>query len=565
MTKQLSFLENKRQSISNWSLALGSLILFFLASLLVTTATSFFLGFSIGLSQFISSIIMALGLSFDMVNNIKIQGGSKSIGLRLFWIFLALVVVSITIEIPFYDISFDGQNYHQEGIIQLKDGWNPHTSGLPNSVNEYTRRFTGHFAKGSWYIDACFYAITGSIKASKASNILFIFSGILISLSILLKVTPIKVWQSTLIALILGFNPIWAYQTLSFYVDGQVSSTILILLATSVALYKGLFNRYLLYFIAGSSLIILSNLKFTGVVYVGIFVFGYTLLLFVKKRASEAVQAFIILTIFGIIGVFYVGYGTYVTNIISTGHPFYPLNQEDILSYQTPSNFKGASNISALFQSIFSESGQVQIESPSKFKIPFTFSINELKIFAREEPRTGGFGPLFSGAFLISIIVFLFVWLGEKKKPSLVLLLSWVILFVSVLVVPAAWWARYVPQFYFLVIFLGIWSFINTDIAWVKNILLGIFLILLLNITIIKSIYIGNNILKSIAINEQLKEWKGKSVLADFGIFQATRIRLIEKNIPFKETSRTLFNTECSESGTDMIGTYDSVKICVKR
>ena len=36
-----------------------------------------------------------------------------------------LVVVSAWISLAFYDVSFDGQAYQQEGVYQLAQGWNP--------------------------------------------------------------------------------------------------------------------------------------------------------------------------------------------------------------------------------------------------------------------------------------------------------------------------------------------------------------------------------------------------------------------------------------------------------
>ncbi|MBY0427009.1 MAG: hypothetical protein K2Q22_15345 [Cytophagales bacterium] len=558
-------LESNRLSIANWSMAFGSLILFFLASLLLTTATGFFLGIPIGWSQFISSLVMALGLSFDLVNNIKIDGGGKNVGLRLFGYLIVLIVVSLAVETPFYDISFDGQNYHQEGIIQLKEGWNPNIDPLPTGVDEYTRIFTGHFAKGSWYIDASLYAITGFVQSGKASNILYIVASLLFTLALILKITPLKVWQSMILVSILAFNPIWAYQYLSYYVDGQLSACILILIGAFAGLYLKIYNRYMLLFVAGCSIIIMSNLKFTGPVFSAILGLGFCTILAIKSRWKETIQTAILLLIFGVVAIGYAGYGTYVTNVLSHGHPFFPLNKEDILGYQTPANFKESPGVVALFQSVFSESGQIEVEKPSVYKIPLTFTLDELKIFAREEPRTGGFGPLFSGGFVLGAALFLYVFLIEKKRPSLELGLGWITLFVSVIVIPSAWWARYVPHFFLLVLLMGTWAYLSTNTRWVKLSLSAVFVVLFINTWVIKAIYTGNNVAKTLAINDQIRQLEGKTVWVDFGIFQATRMRFVENKIPFVETPRSNFYTVCQSPAQELVSSYGSVKLCIKK
>lgn len=570
MKNFFSSLEIKRESIANWSVAMGSLIIFFLVSLLVTVATSFFLGLTIGRAQFIASLIMVLGLSFDLVNNIKIQGGGKNIGLKLFgWVCL-LIVISIAIETPFYDISFDGQNYHQEGIIQLKEGWNPHITLLNSKVNPFTWMFTQHFAKGSWYIDASIYAITGFIQSAKASNILFIAASFLFVLVTLLKLTSLNLSIIVLFSFLFSFNPIWANQYLSFYVDGQVSSCILMLICSMCLLYKNYYNKYLLQLIIGSCILILSNLKFTGIIYSALFSASFCGLYILNKRYKEGIQHLIIFGIFGLIAILYVGFGTYVINTVKFGHPFYPIyGSENAFSQyfnvSIPITFIENNSIVSFIYSLFSVAGQIDTQAPAILKLPFSFSIEELKIFVREEPRTSGFGPWFSGSFILTLLALIIHIIFNKVKISKEILIIWAVLLCSVLIIPANWWARYVPQFYFLILSILLWIFVNKKPAQLDTFLKIIILSFCINTIVITGIYSYNNILKTVTINEQINSFKGKTIISDFSIFQATRMRFIEKGIPFEEAPKSLFNEKCAESAVDLKSAYSSVKICVKK
>lgn len=78
---------------------------------------------------------------------------------------LILLTSSLLLSAFFCDFSWDGQWYHQTGIILIAHDWNP--------LSEPMRDFTGsqfhcqlwlrHYAKGPWYAAAAIFATTGQI------------------------------------------------------------------------------------------------------------------------------------------------------------------------------------------------------------------------------------------------------------------------------------------------------------------------------------------------------------------------------------------------------------------
>src|SRR5471030_523289 len=52
-------------------------------------------------------------------------------------ILLAIIILSIVISSGFYDLSHDGQEYHQEAVYQMgHNHWDPFYTLLPTPVNE---------------------------------------------------------------------------------------------------------------------------------------------------------------------------------------------------------------------------------------------------------------------------------------------------------------------------------------------------------------------------------------------------------------------------------------------
>jgi len=86
---------------------------------------------------------------------------------------LAIFVVGTAFSAFYYDLSWDGQQYHQSGIYALAGDWN----ALANPLREFehsqsTELWVRHYAKGPWYFAAAIFDATGYVEWGKSINLL---------------------------------------------------------------------------------------------------------------------------------------------------------------------------------------------------------------------------------------------------------------------------------------------------------------------------------------------------------------------------------------------------------
>ena len=142
------------------------------------------------------------------------------------------------------------------------------------------------------------------------------------------------------------------------------------------------------------------------------------------------------------------------------GNPFYPLfgeNKEDIMTTNQPDYFKEKSPIEKYAISMFSKTENIS-ESSGKtatWKIPFTVSNEELDVIKTTDTRISGNGVLFSGIFILSILIICLTSYKIFKEHKEVFILCSIILGITILLIfflGESWWARYFPQTYFIVL-----------------------------------------------------------------------------------------------------------------
>ena len=98
-------------------------------------------------------------------------------------------------------------------------------------------------------------------------------------------------------------------------------------------------------------------------------------------------------------------------------------------------------------------------ETPRLFwKVPFTSHFD--MPFVAEDVRISGFGHLFSGIFLISL--FLSLFLLKKKKGGLI----FSAIYLTTLLNPICWWARFVPQLHLLPVFSSFQTSFNPHLIY---------------------------------------------------------------------------------------------------
>jgi len=120
--------------------------------------------------------------------------------------------------------------------------------------------------------------------------------------------------------------------------------------------------------------------------------------------------------------------------------------------HQTPANFRGRGPIHTLLLSVFSASSndfvaEGRTVGPGHLKAPFSVSRSELESFAGVDTKVSGWGPLFGGITVLTLIALGFlVRRRQPRGPFISLLIVLGAVTISVLLLPDHWNARYAPH-----------------------------------------------------------------------------------------------------------------------
>ncbi|MCS7463265.1 hypothetical protein N0M98_24380 [Paenibacillus doosanensis] len=439
----------------------------------------------------------------------------------------------------FYDLSYDGQAYHQETILHLADGWNP-VYDEPLNVPTGHSIWMNHYARASELAAAVLFKATGLIEHSKAINLLAIAASFLLSLAALLTLKPGHAVKAGVAALLLAMNPVSVYQAFSYYVDGLLSSMLVCMIALGCLIFAR--PGWLLLTAYTSAMVFAVNIKFTALAYAGVITIGLLVALYMSEQFGRLKQLFKIAAAGGLAAVLLVGYNPYVTNTITKGHPFYPLAGQDaidVVKNFTPRNLERMNRLETIAASYFAvTTGNSSEKLPTQTKLPFTVQPGELTALGDPDVAVSGFGPWFSGMLLLSLVV---LALAFRKSPGAAMAAIGVmaVLAVSVLVNPAAWWARYVPQLW-LVPVICLWlgfSLQGRRLLPAASWLLAT--VMLVNTAMVTGTYAYHQWDWNQKLRAQLAEVKGaseeKPVPAEFTYSWSNRERFEEWGIAFQE------------------------------
>jgi hypothetical protein len=531
------------------------------------------LGFLIGITiswwQFPAACAAALLINYYA--SIFLSGEkSKSGFLKNSVLIIVLLAASLFMAKSFYDVSFDGQWYHQETVYRLKQGFNPVYQNvavppdeqiIDNSNNwcmganaklqmnksvstipvNLKIQDINYFSKGAEIIYAAIYGLTNRIESGKAANIIMLIASFFLSLSLLYKFDNIGVKSKWLLAFILAFNPIAIKELLTFCVDGFAASALLCLLLTFCLLLRQ-HNRYH-YFLLACLLILIVNIKFTTLVYAGIYCIGFLLVLVIFKKTALIKKTLIagIGSVF--IGVFLCGFNPYVTNIFKKHNIFYGLDDTRAeIKRMTPTPFLPLNSFETLFLSVTAHQGW-DVANRSTVnqipKIPFTINKNDIIESTDVEPSISGFGPFFSGSMLVSLIIFFIALLYSRKTQAFKYAVAALLIVLStVLIISDSWWSRFVPQLWLVpVIILAMAEFISSKAN--KPLKIILYLSLLLNIAWSGLIFIFF-LFNTARINYQLQQLKAlhqpvNIEFCNYRCFKSNGVRFTEAGIPLTD------------------------------
>jgi len=437
------------------------LLLLFPVIYLTITELGFILSYSISFAHVPIAFFIALLGTYQL--NIKHNTTNTNYHWSLtlaVTIVLLIFTLSLFASISLIDTFYDSRAYHTKAIMALADGWNPlHTVSPCNWNSIYCNDvewILRHYPKAQWYLAAGIYKIFRNLDATKAFNAVFIILTLIVAWQFFNRLLPTRPIVTLIYTLALGITPVSMLQTFSNYIDGVLASafTIYVLFTLSYFLFE---ERKWIY---RSSLIMpyLINLKFTGLVYAGVFGVLPLLVFFYKRSLFK--HYLISNLIAGVISIGLFGFNPYVTNTMQFGHPFYPIFRDGVMYDVTNTTNSEFSNKNR-FEKFYYTSFAIQDDKTQQLiqVVPFT---QIAKSIISVDTRFSGFGSLFSGIFVIALIHLLILfgifiknlyYLNKNlagNRNSVLLKISWCILslatFATIFITPVGWYARLSPQ-----------------------------------------------------------------------------------------------------------------------
>lgn len=491
------------ENISKIILICGeSLALFFIACYLFSII-GFWINIPIIQYSFLLSFLIATIFGFFQLKQC----------IRDFWVYLLIVILCIAAPPAFtshyYDFGYDSNVFHEIMVISLSNGQNPILNpDIPylNQTHTYSSQLSPHIkgisdwvtskfireAKGYHILAAAFYSFTKDLQASKSITIIGSFMSIFLCFALfsyIFEQTPRYILG--LLSIVAGINSIVICSSLSFYVDGFLYASLLSLMALFGLYYVQKRIELLCIALAYSALLI--NIKSTAIIFVTLLYVTIGILYYLNrkdllKRNLYLIIPFIILCALCSYHPYIHNYIVY--NDISGGSIDEANNFNDI-----PNSWKTLSIPEKLILSLFSKAdvNPVALEY-SVIKIPL-LDISDAGIYSNDPPKVGGWGPLFSGILILSLLFFIWqiqkIIMFHKIQENSIIFLGFIgMIIITVLIFQLSWYARYVPQLALLPV-LMILPYVKSEKGIEDYIRIGLTLLLVLNILMVGHSYLS--------------------------------------------------------------------------
>ena len=304
------------------------------------------------------------------------------------------------------DWGYDSRAYHAGAILSLLKGVNPYRLSVDWATYTYPM--------AQWLLSASLMLWTQVFGASFSFTVVAALAAFLCARRFFATLPNLSRFWRNVLAFLLAFNPIATLGFFTHYTDGLLASTLLsvfLLMLCFVSEDRGQSRttrlRVALYVVA--LLVLLINIKFTGLVYGGIL--GLMALAYgIRRDASR--RTLLRLAGLGsgaaILGVALFGFFPYATNVAIHKNPFYPIVQYDkqgnrtdlfIIYSLVDKEFYDKSSYEKWWISLFSQRGET-FRNPAPLP---PFSSMKTVSFGH------GFGSLFGGSMLLCLTLVLFV------------------------------------------------------------------------------------------------------------------------------------------------------------
>jgi hypothetical protein len=513
---------NRELSAIFWSIT--AILLSFLCLMHLGVLVCFV--FKAAVSPFVApaALLIALAIGYWLAGREGLRSIPQILPLA---IAIAVVAISMLLAALFFDMSWDGLWYHQTAVYQMAHGWNPLYEPM-RGFTVHLQDWLRHYAKGPWYISLALFQITHDIEWSKAAPWMMLAVTFFAVLAACIDFEMSR-GKSAVIAALVALSPVVTCPLATYLVDGLLASYMACFVAATFSYFKR--RSPLIVCVIASTAILCINVKFTGLVYL-CFISAAAGLYAIIKRRDVLLNYAVVQIVPYLLGIFLFGYNPYVTNYVHRGHPFYPLmgtaaypshdqqGRDPVELYETPKNMMGRNALYRHFYAIFGRPYNIYDGTDVRLMWPFDIRWKDVDFFCYHELRIGGFGPLFSGALIISLVL-LAIAMFQPGIPRGIILLFIGTIIVSLMISRHTWWARFEPQVWWLPIAAVIAGLAIPGWRAARWAAGGLAAILLINVILVAVVHFYWEIIVTRTTYEQLAFLKDKGdVEIDFAFFR---------------------------------------------
>lgn len=321
-------------------------------------------------------------------------------------------------------------------------------------VDESSRMWVDHYAKGQETICASIVAFTGNMEMGKLGNFFLPLSSLFFTILALSKV--FEDWSKKkvgILAFVIAFPPVIWNQVLSYYIDFNLYSIVLIAFC-SMILYREDKVKFLTIFVCLLALAI--SVKFNMLMWFGLLYLSF--IVYFWKQGKRGMVGKIVSYGIGatIVSILTFSFNPYITNTMDHHSPVYPLMggqaNVDIMSIVEPESFDKYNNLEKILVADFSRpttGSQSQV-----YQFPYGgYPLKNLTACGSVDAKLGGAGLFWIDALLLALLVFGFAR-GHKTKRGKGMIALSLAFFATQFLVPGGWFYRYVSYIYLVPILL---------------------------------------------------------------------------------------------------------------
>lgn len=486
---------------------------------------------------------------------------------------LLIILFSVLISMLFYDLSWDGQWYHQAAIYHLESGWNPILKPI-TSFDQNNDLSIIHFPKGAWYFAATVLSTFNNLEGGKSINWIVLFAAAFFIYATL-KDAKFSKKHAVLLTVMVLLNPVVWSEITTYLVDGLLFLYVTIYAMAMVGWAR---NGEGINLVVGlMAAVLLINIKFTGLVFFCVFAFYIAIYVAVKKK--NALRRFFYPHCIAIaLALLMFGFNPYVTNFMQRGHPFYPIGgtkdypsifeqtgRDDNELFETPQNMIGKNFFMRFIYATFGRPGNAPYNNEKEAKLiwPFTSKVSDWKAYYYHETRVSGFGPFFSGIFVLSASLMTFIFCRNKKARWL-LLLGTLAICTCLLISKHFWWPRFAPQTWLLIL-LPVFFLLHPSSSFIlRKLAEGMSLLIAFNGLVVLTMHMGWEWRASNTLRNELLDMQRHhtAIEIDYGWFKKSMTEKLNRaGIKFKAVSGEQVRKGAYKTLTSVVEGYPNVVI----